>query len=217
MRKTRTPVAREASTAVIVTRTAAMLAAMSGTVLVLWSEHVTWRASFDAVPLANMDPAARGDADVALVLGFRSSGHGRTNAIQRWRVRIAVRSVDPRRARFVFSGGATRGGVSEAALMARYAVEDLGVPASSVALEEQSRTTWENISFSIPLLTEARSIVIASNTFHARRARRYLATQSPELAARVRRGADYRFGELLLLKPYLAIYEWRRSQLRLDS
>jgi uncharacterized SAM-binding protein YcdF (DUF218 family) len=217
MRKTETSGVEVSRGVAIVTRTAALLAAGSATALVLWSEYVTWKASFDAVPVGNLDPAARGDADVALVLGFRSSEDGRTNAIQRWRVRIAVRSVDRRRARFVFSGGATRGGVSEAALMARYAVEELGIPVSNVTLEEQSRTTWENIAFSIPLLADATSIVIASNTFHARRARRYLAKQSPELAARLRRGADYRFGELLPLKPYLAIYEWRRSRLRLDG
>lgn len=185
--------------------------------LVLWSEWVTWRASFDAVPIDGLDPAARGDDDVVLVLGFRSSESGRINAVQRWRVRIAVRSVGPACARFVFSGGTAHGGESEAALMARHAVEAHGVPEEHVVLEEQSRTTWENIAFSVPLVDDASSIVIASNTFHARRARRYLGTQAPELAARLRRGTDYRFGELLLLKPYLAIYEWRRSRLRLDG
>lgn len=200
-----------------VIRALAGITAAATATLVLWSEWVTWRASFDAVPIDRLDPAARGDGDVVIVLGFRSSEGGRVNVIQRWRVRIAVRAVDRRRARFVFSGGATRGGVSEAALMARHAVEVHGVPEENVVLEEESRTTWENITFSLPLLADASSIVIASNTFHARRARRYLARQAPELSARLRRGADYRFGELLPLKPYLAIYEWRRARMRLDG
>ncbi|RUQ96794.1 YdcF family protein [Labedella endophytica] len=180
---------------------------------ILWSERVTWRASLDAIPPAGLDPRAR-PGDVVLVLGFRSSAHGRVNLIQRWRVRIAARTADPETATFVFSGGATRGALSEAALMARFAVERAGIPERNVVLEEESRTTWENIAFSLPFLRDAGSIAVASNTFHARRARRYLATQAPELAARLRRGADYRFGEFLLVKPYLAIYEWRRSRLR---
>ena len=181
--------------------------------LVLWSEWVAWRASSDAVPAAGIDPRPR-DGDVVLVLGFRSSDQGRINLIQKWRVRIAVRSADPATATFVFSGGATGGTVSEAALMAEYAIRSAGVPAGNVVLEEESRSTWENITFSLPLLRDAGSIVVASNTFHARRARRYLATQAPELADRIRRGADHRFGELMAVKPYLAIYEWRRSRLR---
>ena len=189
----------------------------------LWSEWTTWTASVDALPVDRLDPARRHPGETVLVLGFRSSGSG-TNVIQRWRVRIAVRSVDPGTARFVFSGGGRSvsgdersGGTSEAALMARYAVEELGVPERNVELEELSRTTWENVAFSLPLLRDADSIVIASNTFHARRAPRYLAKQAPALAARLRRGADYRFGELLPLKPYLAIYEWRRARLREDG
>lgn len=199
----------------VVAAVAAGLAATAAVGLVAWSEWVTWRASRDAIPRTGLDPRPRA-GDVVLVLGFRSSAHGRTNLIQRWRVRIAARSTDPRTATFVFSGGTTRGPSSEAALMARYAIDVVGIPARSVLLEEESRTTWENVAFSIPVFRtlDAESIVIASNTFHARRARRYLATQAPDLAPRVRRGRDYRFGELLAVKPYLAIYEWRRARLR---
>lgn len=201
----------------LVGRPVAAAVAIAATALagatVLWSEHVTWRASLDAVPPSGLDPRPRA-GDVVLVLGFRSSGGGRVNLIQRWRVRIAVRSADPETATFVFSGGATRGATSEAALMARHAVDTLGVPERNVVLEEASSTTWENIAFSLPFLRDAGAIVVASNTFHARRARRYIALQAPELAGRVRRGSDYRFGELLAVKPYLAIYEWRRSRLR---
>lgn len=200
----------------VIARSTAWLAAgtaLTALTAVLWSEWVTWRASVDALPPTGLDRRPR-EGDAVLVLGFRSSATGRVNLIQRWRVRIAVRSVDPRTATFIFSGGAMRGDSSEAALMARHAITAHGVPADRVVLEEQSRTTWENIAFSIPLLRDARTIVIASNTFHARRARGYLSAQAPELADRLRRGADYRFGELLLVKPYLAVYEWRRSRLR---
>jgi uncharacterized SAM-binding protein YcdF (DUF218 family) len=192
---------------------ATITAAASASAVVVWSEWVAWRASLDALPPAGLDPRPR-PGDVVLVLGFRSSAHGRVNLIQRWRVRIAARSADPATATFVFSGGATVGTTSEAALMARYAVATAGIPPRNVSLEEESRTTWENVAFGLPFLRDAESIVVASNTFHARRARRYIAAQAPDLAPRLRRGGDHRFGELPLVKPYLAVYEWRRARLR---
>jgi uncharacterized SAM-binding protein YcdF (DUF218 family) len=95
--------------------------------------------------------------------------------------------------------------------MADHLVDALGVPRENVVLEECARTTWENIAYSIPLIEQALSIEIASNTFHARRARKYLAKQSPLLAARLHR-ADYVPGELVLAKLVLALYEWRPSR-----
>lgn len=171
------------------------------------AEAVTWRASRDFLPAARRDAGVREPGDAVLVLGFASGGRGRVGAIQRWRIRIAARSVDPATALFVFTGAATRGGLSEAAAMADHAERRYGIPRAHIVLEEQATTTWENIGFSIPLLTDATSIRIASNTFHARRARRYLAKRSPELAARLRRGRDYLPLEFAPLKPVLAVYE----------
>jgi hypothetical protein len=111
--------------------------------------------------------------------------------LHRWRVRIAVRSTDPHRARFIFSGGAVRTPVSEAQIMADYAVGSMGVPAANIVLEDQSRTTVENILNSVPLMARSPAIKIASDTFHARRARRILHDQSPELARRLVRAHDY--------------------------
>lgn len=180
--------------------------------IVGWSEFAAWRGSREAVPPGRLDPRQNEPGEAVLVLGFRSSGRrgrrGRANVVQRWRARIAVRSTDPRAARFVFTGAATHGGVSEAALMAGYAVRELGVPSGNVVLEEQARTTWENIAYSIPLVADVPAIKIASNTFHARKARGYLSQQAPELAARLRRARDYVPGELAPVKPLLGLYEW---------
>ena len=150
--------------------------------------------------------------EIVLVLGCRSSSRGRLRLMQRWCTRIAVRSTEVPAARFVFTGAPTRGGASEASLMADYAVSALSVPRENVVLEECARTTWENIAYSIPLIEQAPSIKIASNTFHARRARKYLAKQSPLLAARLHRARDYVPGELVLARLLLALYEWRRSR-----
>lgn len=177
---------------------------------IAWSEFSTWRASRAGIRSDRLDLSLRESGDTVIVLGFRSSKSGIPNVIQRWRCRIAVRSADPESSTLLFTGGPrSDGGRSEAAIMAAYTVETLGWPRHRVRLEELAGTTWENIAFCIPLLQDAGSIAIASNTFHARRARRYLAEQSPELAGRLRRADDYRFGELAALKPLLALYEQR--------
>ena len=186
-----------------VLRRGVALGALAVAVAVVASELDAWRASREGIPAGHVDRPTPHDATV-LVLGFRSKTD-EPNLVQRWRTRIAIRSVDPERATFVFSGSSSEPGLrSEAAIMAEVAVE-LGVPRVRIVLEEQSRTTWENIERSIPLLQDATAIVIASNTFHARKARRYLTTQAPDLAARLHRGADHRFGEYALVKPLLAL------------
>ena len=178
----------------------------------MWSEWATWRGSREAIPAERLDPRHTEPDEIVLVLGYRSSPRGRLSLMQRWRTRIAVRSTEVPAARFVFTGAPTRGGASEASLMADYAVSALSVPRENVVLEECARTTWENIAYSIPLIEQAPSIKIASNTFHARRARKYLAKQSPLLAARLHRARDYVPGELVLARLLLALYEWRRSR-----
>lgn len=150
-----------------------------------WCEWKTWRASREALPADRLDPGRITPGEAILVLGCPEP------VLHRWRVRIAMRSTDPSHARFVFSGGAVRSELSEAQMMANYAVVSRGVPAANIRLDDQSRTTVENIKNSIPLLADAPAIKIASNTFHARRARRILRDESPELAARLVRARDY--------------------------
>jgi uncharacterized SAM-binding protein YcdF (DUF218 family) len=177
-----------------------------------WGEWITWRGSRQALPAAHPHAPSEPRREYVLILGFASDGKHGANAVQRWRSRIAVRSADKETAQFIFSGASKHGGLSEAEVMANYAVEVLGLPEGNVILETQATTTWENIAYSIPLMREADSIKIASNTFHARRGRRYLAMQSPLLADRLLRASDYKLAEFTLGKPLLAIYEWRRSR-----
>jgi uncharacterized SAM-binding protein YcdF (DUF218 family) len=162
----------------------AVVAAVLGAVFG-WAEWRTWRASREALPAGATDPAHIEPGESVLVLGCPQP------LLHRWRVRIAVRSTDPHRARFVFSGGAVRGHVPEARMMADYAIHQLGVPVRNVVVEDQSRTTIENVANSTPLLADSPAIKIASNTFHARRARRILHDESPELAERLVRTRDY--------------------------
>ncbi|AMM21094.1 hypothetical protein AX769_14290 [Frondihabitans sp. PAMC 28766] len=176
------------------------------------SEVLTWRASRDGVARDGASAARVEGPTTVLVPGYPSRADGRPGLVQKWRCRIAVRSVDRRPARFVFSGAATHGAArSEAAVMADFAVRHLGVSAQNVVLDERATNTWQNVLFSRPLFAAAGPIIVASNTFHARRTRRYLAKQDPSLAPRLTRGRDWLPGEFILLKPLLVAYEWGRT------
>jgi vancomycin permeability regulator SanA len=167
-----------------------------------WGELVTWRASRQYLPRSA--PVPTSSAKTIAVLGYPTAKDGSPSLVQRYRVRVALRDYRDGDT-MIFCGGVTRAGVrSEAAAMADYAVRK-GVPMGAVVLEDRSQSTWQNVEYMRPLVGPG-PVVIASNTFHARRARAYAWRQDHALANRLRRGSDYRFGELLLLKPLLAIY-----------
>jgi len=175
--------------------------------LVAWGEWENWVAS------RRLTHPGQDGAETIVVLGFRNRTD-RANAVNRWRVRAALRSIDPQRpTTLVFSGGDTGGGVPEARLLADYA-RQRGFR-GKFTLEDTSQSTWENITNVVPLIEDADRIKIVSNSTHALKARVYLARQRPDLAARVVRGADYRFGEWFPLKPLLAAYgRWKLRGLR---
>lgn len=180
-------------------------AARLGALVLLWGELVNWRSSWRLVGTAPCD----GASEAVVVLGFRNTGE-RANAVNRWRVRAGLRSQDPRAATscLVLCGGGRPGHKTEAALMADYARRVRGYR-GELRLEELSRSTWENIEYAAPLLEDAERIKIVSNPMHAERGRLYLLRQRPDLAARVVRGAEYRFGEWMPLKPVAAALDLR--------
>jgi uncharacterized SAM-binding protein YcdF (DUF218 family) len=165
----------------------------------LWGEYENWRASRELV----RDVPA--EHEVVVVLGCRNRA-GRANALNRWRVRAGLRSRDPRAVRscLVLSGGAVGSAVSEAELMAEYAAARGRT--DDVVLETTSRSTWQNIEQVVPIVERFDRVKIVSNPLHARKARRYLARQRPDLADRLARGAEYRFGEWMPAKAVFAAY-----------
>jgi hypothetical protein len=142
-----------------------------------------------------------------VVLGYRNP-RSTANFINRWRVRAGIRSVaadGARDALVIFSGGTSGGCAAEARLMADYAKSVLGFE-GTVLLEDQSATTWENITNVFPLLEGVDRIKIVSQPAHALKARAYLRRQRPDLAERLARADDYRPGEWMIGKPLLALY-----------
>lgn len=155
-------------------------------------------------------------SEAVIVLGFPPRRDGRTTAVQRWRCRIAVRSLVPGRSSvLIMTGAATRGRRSEAEVMAGYARDILGVPAQQIMLEEQARSTWDNIRYSLPLAEQFAAIKVASDPFHVRKAHRYVARIRPDLVTRLEPAGCYRPGEYLLLKAAILAYEiWSRARRR---
>lgn len=165
-----------------------------------WGEWVNWRASRRGLGPGVTAPRS----EAVVVLGF-GNRHRRANLVNRYRVRAGIRSLDgrvPDRV-LVLCGGAVEGSRPEADVMADYARER-GY-SGAVLLERESTTTWENIVGAIPLVEGADAIKIVSDPLHALKGRIYLRMLRSDLAARLVRGRDYRFGELVLLKPVAAV------------
>ncbi|MFI9533985.1 YdcF family protein [Nocardia fusca] len=170
---------------------------IAGVAVLAWGEWVNWRSSRRLVG------SATGASEAVVVLGFRNAAPT-VNALNRWRVRAGLRSCDPRLdTLMVFCGGAVAGARTEAELMAAYARERGW--SGPVALDSTSRSTWENIENALALIDAADLIKIVSTPLHAEQARRYLAVMRPDLADRLVRGAEYRFGEWTFLKPLFAV------------
>lgn len=121
----------------------------------------------------------RGQA--VLVLGHADAGP-RAGRINRRRIARGLAALEADGV-LIVSGGAVAGRRSEARLLAD-AARDAGYR-GPIALEEASRSTWENMANSQALLEPRARIVIVSEPVHAAKARALLAAQRPDLAARL--------------------------------
>ncbi|GAA3920122.1 YdcF family protein [Microbacterium invictum] len=181
-----------------------VVSAALGAGVLLGGEWEHWRASRR---LLGAHPGA-GDRRAIVVLGYGNRG-ARANWVNRYRVRAALRALTATADDvLVMCGGSVEGPVPEADILARHARE-LGY-AGPMLLDRESRTTEENIRNAIPLIEDADRIVIASGAVHAEKARAHLWQQRPDLAERLVRGHEYRFGEVTLMKPIEAVIGRRR-------
>lgn len=181
-------------------------AAIAAGAVLAWGELEHWRASHRGFDRSAIGATRAADVrEAVVVLGFRNRGT-RANYLNRWRVRAGIRSLsaDAAHSRLVLCGGPTASALAESMLMAAYARNELQYT-GELATETESKSTWENIRGAIPLIENADRIKIVSNSLHAEKARIYLRRLRPDLAARLVSAQDYRFGELLLLKPVMAV------------
>ena len=132
-----------------------------------------------AHPIDQRLTVPRGQA--VLVLGHADAGP-RAGRINRRRIARGLAALEADGV-LIVSGGAVAGRRSEARLLAD-AARDAGYR-GPIALEEASRSAWENVANSQALLEPRARIVIVSEPVHAAKARALLAAQRPDLAARL--------------------------------
>lgn len=179
--------------------------ALAARIALIASEALHWRAARRFLPSGPDRTTGPGD-DLVLVLGFPSRVNG-LHPMQRWRIDIAVRSMERSRGVLLISGGSRKHGRCEADDMAAYARESHGIPAERVLLERQACSTWENVEHCLPLLQAARTVTVASSPLHAARGRKYLLAQAPGLAGRLRPADDHRWGERPVRKALTVAYQ----------
>jgi vancomycin permeability regulator SanA len=175
------------------------------------SEWLHWRASRRGLG----SPAVEPGREAILVLGFRNRG-SRVNHLNRHRVRIALRSIDTRATEsvLIFCGGSVGGDTPEADLLLHHARSALGYT-GPYRVDRASTTTWENITNTVEILRHFDTIKVASNSLHAERARAFIRQQRPDLAPRLQKARDYRFGETPVAKIAAVIYGvWRERSMR---
>lgn len=112
-------------------------------------------------------PAA---ADAAVVLGA-AVWNGSPSPAFAERLDVAVGLYESGLVpRFICTGGKGPEEISEAAACRRYLIEH-GVPDEQIALEEQSATTWGNLTNAKPLLeaADARRVLLVTHGYHLKR------------------------------------------------
>lgn len=141
---------------------------------------------------------------VVVVLGFRNAGT-RINAVNRWRARAGVATAEALDADLVVFSGGGPGGAVEADLLAREALR-AGLRRPTVR-ERTSRTTRENLAFSVDHLETATRIALVSNPLHAQRARAHLRDLRPDLADRLVAPVVVAEGLWVVALPLASLYE----------
>ncbi len=136
-----------------------------------------------------------------MVLGCPGRRDGSVTAMQRWRVDTAVAARRPE-TRFVFTG--YRG---EADQMAADALARHRVDPDRVTRESASTTTWENIELSAALIPVGSRVRIASDRWHAARARGYWRQQFPDRSDELGQPLPTRWWRHPLLAAATTVYE----------
>ncbi len=109
-------------------------------------------------------------SDCIIVLGA-AVWNGKPSPAMRERLDVALELFQAGMAsQIIVSGGIGQGEKSEAEVMKEYLVQQ-GVPAQVVHLEDQARSTWENLRFSQRIMEEQAwsTAIIVTHGFHTHR------------------------------------------------
>jgi uncharacterized SAM-binding protein YcdF (DUF218 family) len=142
-----------------------------------------------------------------LVLGYPSNNDGTPNSVQKLRVEFGVKAYRQYNCdRLIFSGSAVANKIVEAETMSKIAVT-LGVEPNQIIQEKRAKNTWENIKYALPWLEKYGRILIASDTIHPYRGKRYLCKQRPDICNRILVVVSYKPFSLLLWKVAAVFHE----------
>lgn len=126
--------------------------------------------AYDIFKFGNQE-ARVGKADAAIVLGAAAWGN-KPSPVYRERINEALRLYKEGRVKkLIFTGGTREAGFpSEAEVARQFAVKN-GIPAASILIETQSRTTVQNLIQASELMKAAgiRSVLLVSDPLHMRR------------------------------------------------
>ena len=123
-----------------------------------------------------IEPNANGSADYMIILGAKVRPGGVPSLSLKSRLEVAVPYLTkyPHVKVIVSGGQGPDEDRTEASVMQDY-LEQHGIDAARIIIEDQSTSTYENLVFSKDLLPkETKKITIVSNDFHLKRAK-YLA------------------------------------------
>ncbi|WP_246939265.1 YdcF family protein [Bacillus pinisoli] len=105
-------------------------------------------------------------ADYLVILGAKINGKEMSLALYN-RVKVALRYLkeNPQTIVIVSGGQGPGEDITEAEAMSTYLIKE-GISVDRIILEDQSTTTYENLSYSMKLLNPNKQMIIVSNDFH---------------------------------------------------
>jgi len=149
-------------------------------------------------------PGAKDNCCV-IALGYPGKPDGTPGAVQKFRMEIALDAFKAYRCRaLILSGGNPHSTRAEAESMAALAASR-GVPAARMFLEKRSRSTAENIQYSLPFVQAGEHVLLASDVGHAMRAKQILCKQDPDQCERAHVVAPYRPKEMAAFQ-WISVY-----------
>jgi len=151
-----------------------------------------------------------------IALGYPGRPDGTPGAVQRFRMEIALDAFKAYHCRaLILSGGNPHSTKAEAESMAGLAASR-GVPTARMFVEKRSRTTAENIQYSLPFVQAGEHVLLASDVGHALRAKQILCRQDADQCERAHVAAPYKpleMGVFQWVSVYWNLHSWLMDKL----
>lgn len=127
--------------------------------------------SMEALIISKMNSKVENKAEYVIVLGAQVRGERVTKSLAKRLDAAYEYLMENKEAKVICSGGQGTGeDISEALAMKRYLI-DKGIDESRIIMEDRSRSTYENLKYSLEIIEDKDvSVAIVTNNFHVYRA-----------------------------------------------